>query len=161
MVNSTTTSVSLQTKIIKYWLPVIAMLCIMYYFSTDVFSGENTKGIIGIILGWFTQVNWQTVSQINRVVRKSAHFIEYAILAFLLFRAFRAESPIRWRTRWAIYTLAVIVVWALLDEFHQSFTLSRGASIYDSMLDSSGGLFALGVTRIVYRRSTGLQPYCR
>jgi VanZ family protein len=34
-------------------------------------------------------------------------------------------------------------VWSLLDEFHQTFTRMRGGSIYDSMIDSVGGLFAL------------------
>jgi VanZ family protein len=31
----------------------------------------------------------------------------------------------------------------LLDEFHQTFTQTRGGSIYDSLLDFSGGLTAL------------------
>jgi VanZ family protein len=160
MANSATTSISLPVRIIKYWLPVAAMLCAMYFFSTDVFSSENTRGIIEVILSWFVQVRWSTVSEINRVVRKSAHFLEYAILALLLFRAFRAGSQVGWRIRWAIYTFAIIVVWALLDELHQSFTLSRGASIYDSMLDSSGGLFALGVTRIVYGKNRDATTSC-
>jgi VanZ family protein len=38
-----------------------------------------------------------------------------------------------------------VVVYALSDEFHQSFVPSRGASILDSMIDSLGGLIALTV----------------
>jgi VanZ family protein len=74
-----------------------------------------------------------------------AHFVEYAVLAGLLFRAFRAGSIMRWRMRWAVYSFAIVVSWALLDELHQRFTYTRGGSIYDSLLDSSGALFMLVV----------------
>jgi len=35
--------------------------------------------------------------------------------------------------------------------FHQTFTKMRGGSIFDSMLDSSGGLFALLMIMLYYR----------
>ena len=84
--------------------------------------------------------------------RKSAHFIEYAALAALLYRAFRQDSPIRWQWRWAIYSFATLAVWALLDEYRQSLTRTRGGSVYDSLLDMSGGLFALLVIALLSRR---------
>ena len=150
---ATATSSTLSTRIVKYWLPVGAMLGVMYYFSTDVFSGENTRGIVETILGWMVgRASQHTIARANYFVRKSAHFIEYAILAALLFRAFRADSRFAWRFRWFIYSLMTIVAWALLDEFHQTLTHRRGGSIYDSMLDSSGGLFALLIIRLLSLR---------
>jgi VanZ family protein len=41
----------------------------------------------------------------------------------------------------------LIVGYALLDEYHQSFVPSRTASIFDSLIDSVGGLVALIVIR--------------
>jgi VanZ family protein len=79
----------------------------------------------------------------NYVVRKCAHFFEYAVLAALLYRAWRADSLIRWRLSWAAYSFAMVASWALIDEYHQSFTHTRGGSIYDVMIDTAGGLFAL------------------
>jgi VanZ family protein len=35
------------------------------------------------------------------------------------------------------------VVYALLDEYHQSFVPSRTGSVYDSLIDATGGLVAL------------------
>lgn len=135
---------SLLTKIIRYWLPVAAMLAVMYYFSTDVFSGDNTRSLVENIVLWlWPGTTDKAMLRINYIVRKSAHFIEYAALAALLFRAFRADSPLRWRFRWGLYSFVTIVIWALLDEFHQSLTRHRGGSIKDSLLDSAGGLFAL------------------
>lgn len=135
---------SLGYKIVRYWLPVVVMLGLMYWFSTDALSGENTRGIIETVLSWFGyRASPRQLTRFNYFVRKSAHFTEYAILAALLFRAFRADSLLRWRLRWSIYSFAVALVWAAVDELHQSFTRTRGGSVYDSLLDSSGALFML------------------
>jgi VanZ family protein len=128
------------------------MLSLMYFFSTDVFSGKNTLRIIEWILKKFGEnASGPDLGEANFAVRKFAHFFEYAVLASLLFRAFRAESRILWRFTWASYSLAIVVVWSLLDEFHQTFTKMRGGSIYDSLLDSAGGFFALVMIAIFCR----------
>jgi VanZ family protein len=142
--NITTAGNSLAAKIIKYWLPVLFMIGAMYYASTDIFSGENTRNLIERIVLWLRpHTSERALLKINYIVRKMAHFTEYAMLAALLFRAFRADSLAYWRLRWAVYSFAVAASWALLDEFHQRFTRTRGGSIYDSLLDSSGALFML------------------
>ncbi|HEX8185836.1 MAG TPA: VanZ family protein [Blastocatellia bacterium] len=149
----TTAESSLATKIIKYWLPVLVMIGAMYYASTDVFSGENTRGVIEKLVMWLRpHTTERGLIKINYLVRKAAHFIEYAMLAGLLFRAFRADSFVRWRLRWALYSFLIVVCWALLDEYHQSFTRTRGGSIRDSMLDCSGALFMLVVIALFNRR---------
>jgi VanZ family protein len=120
------------------------MIGLMYWASTDLFSGENTRSIIAQIVLWFRpHIRESQLNEINFIARKMAHFTEYAILAFLLYRALRADSPLSWRWRWAAAAFGVVAVWALLDEYHQSFTHYRGASIRDSILDCSGALFAL------------------
>ena len=136
----------------RYWVPVLIMLGLMAYFSTDVFSGENTRGAIETILNWFSiHPSKHAIAHINFITRKCAHFFEYAVLATLIFRAFRADSTLRWRLTWFLGSLAIVVSWSLLDEYHQSFTHTRTASIYDSMLDSAGGLFALIVIAVIWR----------
>src|ERR1044071_4069559 len=142
--NLTTAESSLATRVLKYWLPVLFLIGAMYYASTDVFSGDNTRNVIERLVLWFKpHTREHTLVQINYFVRKLAHFTEYAILAALLFRAFRADSIHRWRWRWAAYSFGITLTWALLDEFHQTFTRTRGGSIYDSLLDTSGALFML------------------
>lgn len=135
---------SLATKLIKYWLPVLAALGIMYYFSTDLFSGDNTRGVVKSLLHWLApDASEKTALKINYLVRKSMHFIEYGMLAALVFRAFKADSPHAYRARWAVYSLVIVFVWAIIDEYHQSLTRTRGGSVIDVLIDSAGGLFAL------------------
>lgn len=133
------------------------MLAAIYYFSTDLFSGEKTRSIVETILGWLVaDPSPRTISRANYLTRKAAHFIEYGVLAALLFRAFRADSALRWRLRWAVYSMCVLVGWAFLDEYHQTLTTRRGGSAYDALLDSTGGLFALILIAIVKRRNAEL-----
>lgn len=140
-------------RIIWYWLPVAMMFGLMYYFSTDVFSADNTRNIFERIFLWFSpNASKRSILTFNYFLRKSAHFTEYAILGGLLFRAFRSGDPLRWRFKWAVQSFVFAAIWALLDELHQSFTRKRGGSIWDSLLDSSGALFILITIWIVARR---------
>jgi VanZ family protein len=146
------------SRFIKYWLPVLVMIGLMYYASTDFLSGENTRGIIEKILEWLApDITGRTIMRINAFARRLAHVTEYAGLAWLLFRAFRADSLVRWRPRWVIYSLLTCIAWALLDELHQTFTRTRGGSIRDSLLDTAGAtamLTLITVYHFVVRRRT-------
>ncbi len=140
-------------KRVGYWLPVIAMIILMFGFSTDVFSGQNTQSIIVRVIRWLGfDPNSRAALRINFIARKAAHLIEYALLAALLYRAFRSGRSPRWRATWAAQAMTVVIVWALLDEYHQSLTQSRTGSIYDSLIDMAGGSLALAVIYLLSRR---------
>ena len=89
------------------------------------------------MLWLFPNTSPETMATIHFITRKIAHFTEYAILGFLAARAFRTYD------RWFLISAALVVVYALIDEYHQSFVPSRTASIFDSLIDMSGGLTAL------------------
>jgi VanZ family protein len=109
--------------------------------------------VIEKIFLWFVpQASHHAIAKFNFVIRKSAHFFEYAVLGMLLFRAFRSDSPTRWRFRWMFYSLLSAMSWALLDEYHQTLTRTRGGSVWDSLLDSSGALFSLIVIALYSTR---------
>jgi VanZ family protein len=150
---SANSALSTQHSALFYWLPPIIWMAAIFSFSTDAFSGENTGSLFySIFHAVYPSLTPEQFQPIHFFIRKASHFTEYGILALALFRAFRAGSPVRWSWRWAVYSLVVVAAYALLDEFHQTFTQTRGGSIYDSLLDLSGGLTALlllwGVRRI-------------
>lgn len=151
--NITASRNHITTRILWYWGPVAMMIGLMYFFSTDVFSADNTRNIFEKIFLWFSpHAGKRDIRTFNFILRKSAHFTEYAILGGLLFRAFRSGDLVRWRVKWAVESFVFAAVWALLDEFHQTFTGKRGGSIWDSMLDSSGALVMLTAIWIVTRK---------
>ena len=127
-----------------YWLPPILWIAAIFSFSTDTFSGENTGSLLYHIL--HAVIPSLTVEQFQPYhffIRKAAHFTEYGILAWLLFRAFRSGDARRWRWQWAFYAWLIVAGYALSDEFHQTFTHQRTGSIYDSLIDTSGGTTSL------------------
>ena len=77
-------------------------------------------------------------------VRKSAHLIEYTVLALLLWRALRSVSLLRTHTLIAFgAALLGSTLFAASDEFHQTFVKSRTASGRDVLLDVAGALLGL------------------
>src|SRR5262245_9214913 len=132
------------TDILKYWVPPIIWMSAIFYFSTDTFSGDNTGSLLWMIISFiYPGIPPELFNSIHFCIRKAAHFTEYAILACMLFRAFRSDASARWRWKWAVSSLSVVVLYALLDEYHQTFTRHRVGSIYDSLTDTSGAVTTL------------------
>jgi len=135
-------------RFLTHYLPLIVWLAFISYASTDSFSASNTSRIIGPLVLWlFPHTTPETLATIQFFTRKLAHFTEYAILGFLAARAFRSSPRAAIHTRWFLICAAIVVVYALIDEYHQSFVPSRTASIFDSLIDMSGGLTALLIVR--------------
>ena len=134
--------------IIRRYLPLILWMAFISFASTGNFSAGNTSRIIGPFVLWlFPNTTPETLLVIHGLTRKLAHFAEYALLGILAARAFRPSPHPVLRERWFLLSLAVVVVYALLDEYHQSFVPSRTGTIYDSLIDMAGGLTALLIVR--------------
>lgn len=139
-----------------YWLPPLAWMAAIFYFSTDSFSGENTGSLLYDIFHFvFPSLTYEQFRPIHFVIRKVAHFTEYGLLALLLFRAFRSGDAVRWQWRWAVGAWLLVVVYALTDEYHQTFVASRTGTINDSMVDILGGTTALVVLWLIRRKGDG------
>lgn len=121
-------------------------MAFVLFASTANFSASNTSRIIRPLLLWlFPNITEPTLLQVHFFVRKCAHFTEYALLALLAARAFRTSSLSALRRSWWLASFALVAVVALTDEYHQSFLPSRTGTIYDSLLDMTGGATALAV----------------
>lgn len=112
--------------------------------ANDVLSASSTSRFLIPILKWFLPYADQaTITTLHAFIRKCAHFGGYAILAFLLFRGFRAMDKKTWKMKWVIYSGTIAISYSILDEFLQTFISSRTGSIYDCLIDSAGVVFAL------------------
>jgi len=124
------------------WLPVILWGALIFTLSTSAFSAANTAKVIDPIMRWLIPgVGAAAVEVCHMLVRKAAHFTEYAILFWLLVR-----GPMKARPYLA---LMLCVVYALTDEGHQVFVPGRTASLYDVALDSTGALFSHFLTTAI------------
>jgi VanZ family protein len=128
-------------------------MVVISFASTGGFSAMNTSRITGPLLFWlFPNTTPETLAAVHFAIRKAAHFGEYCLLGLLSARAFRKSSHLVLQRHWFLVALLLVAVYALLDEYHQSFVPSRTGSIYDSFIDMAGGLTALIFIRRFKRR---------
>ena len=145
-----------STKI-NPWVWVAAWMGVIFFFSTDLFSGPQTSRVIGPFLKWFVpDVSDETIRGIQLVIRKAAHVLEYAILSILSCRALTqraAPSPLPLAALGQAVLIAV--AYAALDEWHQSWTAERFGSPLDVAIDSVGATVGVAFFAWLSRRKTG------
>jgi VanZ family protein len=106
------------SRTLTHWLPVALWAAVIFALS----SIPSLSSGLG---------SW------DLFLRKGAHLTEYAILALLLSRALQREMP----------AFALGVLYAISDEFHQSFVRGRHAAPLDVAIDSIGLLIGLTAWR--------------
>ena len=127
-----------KKKLIK-WLMLLLWMLVIFIFSSEPHSGEATKSIIANIIP-----NIKTNSlldMINFIVRKSAHVTEYFILALLTISLLK-EYTKKERTI-LLSSIIFCFIYAMTDEYHQSFVPGRSSLFRDVLIDTSGSLIAL------------------
>lgn len=139
---------------LKYWLPLLVWLGVIFLGSTNLMSAEHTSRFIVPFLLWLKPgMSPQTIWSILVVIRKSAHLSEYAILALLLWRALRSGKALRPKTPMLFGAVLLgCAVFAASDEFHQCFVKSRTPSLRDVVLDVAGALLGLLIGAAFARR---------
>ena len=149
---------SARRRIWRYG-PLVSWILFISFASTGKFSAANTSAIVRPILLWlFPNLSEAKLAAAHFLTRKAGHFTEYAVLAFLARRAFITSSQAFLQRYWFQLGLLLVLIYALLDEFHQSFVPSRTPSIYDSAIDVAGGLTVLLILKFYGKRARKGEP---
>jgi VanZ family protein len=123
----------MMLRFFSLWGPVVGWCGLIFYLS----------GIPDLGTG---------LGQWDLLLRKLAHIGEYAVLAGLLWRAF-GGSGIRRPPLLFWTSFLAAAVYAVSDEYHQSFVPGRFGSSLDVFLDSAGALLAASLLRWRHRRA--------
>lgn len=110
-------------KIIKYWAPPLVWAFVIFLFSSYPTARAS-------------EIYWK-----DFIVKKSAHVVEYAIFASLLYRGFK-ESGVK-KINAGIFAITLSVLYGATDEFHQSFTPGREPTVRDVIFDTIGASLAI------------------
>ncbi len=122
------------------------------WFSTGAFSAQSTNSYIDPVLRYFFgELSPEMFRFAHSIIRKSAHFIEYGVLAVLLCRALTPPGE-RPTATTVVRTVIYCATYACLDELHQLFVPKRTGSLYDSMIDTVGAIAGTSLF-LVWRRS--------
>jgi len=134
---------------IKFWLPPLLWMSLIFIGSADGASVARSSRIIEPFLRWlFPAMSAEAVGTCVLLARKCAHLAEYGFCAILLWRALRqytSKDTRPWNWREAKWVLVMIFAYACTDEIHQSFVPGRGGAFHDVLLDTLGGALGLFV----------------
>lgn len=135
-------------------VPTILLLFLIFGFSAQ--DGESSGSLsfeISLFLVRLTspllpaamteEVLLERAELIHYFVRKAAHMTEYFLLALSLQLPLTAWSSNRLTPKLRILIgFAATVLFAALDEFHQTFVPGRSGNFTDVCIDSTGALIA-------------------
>ncbi len=111
-------------KIIRF-IPAIIWMCVIFYFSS-----RQTTGIGGDSY-WY-----------RFLILKTFHLVEYAVLFFLINFAVNKKTT----------SILISYLYAVSDEFHQSFTPGRMPKFTDTLIDLLGILIGFLVIKFIWPR---------
>jgi VanZ family protein len=145
----------------KRWLlrhgPMLIMMIGIFIVSSDLGSADHTRPVLASIvkrfLPWLAkQMTPEMIDVTDYVIRKVAHVTEYTILSILVSRSFGVASSSSLRQR--ILPTVITSLYALSDEYHQSFVPSRGATYTDVMWDTLGASIGSGLLLWIQQKRT-------
>ena len=104
-----------------YWLPPLAWMALIFVLSAQ------------------PQLPHAPSSLADLLIKKLGHMAEYAILVLLLRRAMMARAARLW-PQWMAWLLAIL--YAVSDEYHQTFVPGRNGQLLDVIIDAVGASLA-------------------
>ncbi|MFZ5908133.1 MAG: VanZ family protein [Nitrospirota bacterium] len=130
--------------ILSYWFPVIVWMAFINPLNKGLTAENTSRFLIPFLMWLMPDAGSETIILYHTAIRKTAHFLEYALLALLLYRAFRAGRK-DWRYGWTLGAGVIALGYAALDEYLQSMIAARTGSPYDLLIDTAGVLCAMGI----------------
>ena len=87
---------------------------------------------------------------------KLVHFAIFLVFCWLSHRALRLQESFRFLQSHSLKaSIAITVVYGILDELHQSFVPGRNSSAYDVIADAIGAVLYGGAYWVLVSRSAG------
>ena len=138
------------------FLPPLGWTLLIAWLSSDSWGADQTGAFLLPLLERL--LPWAAPEQLaaaHGLVRKTAHVLEYGVLAASWHWALASREALR---GWPV-PLALSLLTAALDELHQATTLTRTGSAVDILLDATGVAATLilvsGTARAASARLTG------
>ncbi len=144
-----------EDKKLKRVLSIVAVLVwmgVIFAFSAQDAddSGSLSDGITERVLTIFypgyeemnTEEKLEIRDGVGFVVRKLAHMTEYAILAVLTYLAATTWCFAQGMWRYG-FAFGIAVLYAVTDEYHQTFVSGRVGCVQDVAIDGSGAILGL------------------
>ena len=128
----------MKQKIIWTSAAVFISLLIFLFSADSAPVSSEKSGFIILILEYFH------IHLSQHFVRKMAHFTIYMLLSISYIKMLKAYDC----KHYILVGVIAAVIWACLDEYHQTFVSGRSGEFRDILLDSTGILLGAFIIKI-------------
>lgn len=131
-----------KNKIIFSWILLVIWMIFIFYMSAQPADISNSQSgfVIKLLQSIGIDSSGNNIGLLTTIVRKGAHFSEYAILGLLSYNVMKNYFT---KKRARIVAVLIVFFYACSDEFHQLFVSGRAGKITDVIIDTSGGIFSV------------------
>ncbi|WP_299997713.1 VanZ family protein [uncultured Clostridium sp.] len=129
---------------------LVSWMILIFYMSNQPADISNKQSDLIIKLFYYIGIDLNSsLGEITSfIIRKAAHFTEYFILYCLTINVLKFYFNIK---KAAIYSLLIVLGYAISDEIHQYFIPGRDMAIRDVIIDFSGGILGFIINIIIYK----------
>ena len=118
-----------------------------FIFCMSLNNAEESKALSDSLAQRL--INFLGINIPKVILRKGAHFVEFAGLGLCLCNALYASFGHRLTP---VFALVGSVIYAISDEVHQIFSEGRACRITDVLIDSAGALLGIIIVFIIMER---------
>ena len=138
-----------------YWMSLIFFMSSQTAVESNATSSGLSQWLFSLISPKFNELSVveqkAIISEFSFFVRKTAHFIMYAVLGVLSFLSLITYKNIPYIYR-TVFSVLICILYAIGDEIHQLFISGRSGEIRDILLDSSGSFLAILLCFILVKK---------
>ncbi|MCQ4115075.1 VanZ family protein [Ruminococcus sp. zg-921] len=134
---------------------VLTVLSAVFFILNSLASSEASNAASGFFVSLFTDYlfptsDTNTIHIITLIVRKLAHFTEFAVF-FGFFNSFMISQNAYKNHMFYFLTLFLVLCVPLLDETTQYLSPGRTPMVYDVWIDAAGGVFGIIASGAIYK----------
>lgn len=121
---------------------ILTVIWMIFIFIQSALNAGLSSLESGWISGWIAQLFRIDHEQASFIIRKCAHFLEYMILGGLLSLTIKELFYKLQKTPVLVSLIAFGIgfLYAITDEFHQTFVSGRSGEVRDVLIDGCGVL---------------------
>ena len=146
----------MKRRPVRYALLLLALVWMTLIFGFSAQSATESGGLSALITEPLTNLiikysaemssaqRAELYAKVDDIVRIFAHFSEYMVLGILLTAVLRAFG-----TKNALWPWLTGLVYAVTDEWHQSYSPGRSSDPMDVLIDAAGVLCGVAIYHII------------
>lgn len=139
----------MKVKKLLRFIPALVIMTVIFLFSAQT-GDESTVISDGVVSAAAGEENVGS-EVLTVIVRKSAHFLEYAALGAAVYFGLRGVGEDKRQGKRLLLSAAFGGLYAVSDELHQYFVPGRACMAVDVLIDTCGAMFGAAFMFLVIK----------